>query len=85
MECLFGQIEVAEQPNERGQDAARLGPIDRLDLGSDPVGRLLADPRLGVVDQLISQIGRTSTLPVRADGIFDAVWMASLRSRASSR
>jgi len=32
-----------------------------------------------------SMIGRTSTLPIRADGIFDATWMASFRSRASIR
>ena len=34
---------------------------------------------------LNSLIGRTSTLPSRADGIFDATWIASFRSRASMR
>jgi len=32
-----------------------------------------------------SRIGRTSTLPRRADGIRAATWMASFRSRASMR
>ena len=30
-------------------------------------------------------IGRTSMLPIRAEGILDATWIASFRSRASIR
>ena len=32
-----------------------------------------------------ARTGRTSTLPSRIGGIFDAIWMASLRSVASIR
>ena len=34
---------------------------------------------------LKSTTGRTSTLPIRTDGIRDATWMASFRSLASIR
>ena len=38
-----------------------------------------------LVDQLNVMIGRTSTEPKRAPGIFDAMWMASSMSFASTR
>ena len=28
---FLGEIEVAEHANERGQDAARVGPVERVD------------------------------------------------------
>ena len=67
---LLGEIEVAEETDQRGEDASRVGSIDGLD---------------GGCYVFISQIGRTSMLPQRAPGIFDATWIASLRSRASMR
>lgn len=74
MQCLLGQVEVTDETNERGQDPSRVRPIERL----NPVGdRDLA--------QLNTSIGRTSTEPVRADGIRDATCNASFRSRASIR
>ena len=39
----------------------------------------------GVLAQLNTSIGRTSTDPLRAEGIRDATWSASFRSRASIR
>ena len=42
-------------------------------------------PRTGDYSALNSLTGRTSMLPVRAGGILPATWMASLRSRASTR
>ena len=83
---LLGQVEVAEEADQRGEDAARLGAVD----GLDPVPYLVR--RVSTRHQwfsgygrLNSRIGRTSTLPSRADGILEATWMASFRSRASMR
>ena len=46
-------------------------------------GWLVLDaPAAEVASELILT-GRTSTLPCRAEGIFDATWIASFRSRAS--
>jgi hypothetical protein len=47
---LLGQIEVAEEANERGQDAARVGSINRLDLGANPIGRVLRETCVVVLD-----------------------------------
>ena len=33
--CLLGGVEVAEQPDERGIDAARFGAIDRIESRRD--------------------------------------------------
>ena len=74
MQRLLGQIEIADEANERGQDTARVRAVERLDLAGD---RRLA--------QLNTSIGRTSTDPLRAEGIRDATWSASFRSRASIR
>jgi hypothetical protein len=74
MQCLLGQIEVTDETNERGQDPSRVRPIERVNLAGD---RNLA--------QLNTSIGRTSTEPVRAEGIRDATCRASFRSRASIR
>jgi hypothetical protein len=38
---LFGEIEVAEEAGERGEDAARLLPIDRVDRLPRAVGHVL--------------------------------------------
>ena len=74
MQRFFGEVEITDEANQRGQDTARVRAIERLDLISD---RDLA--------QLNTSIGRTSTEPVRTEGIRDATWSASLRSRASIR
>ena len=86
MERLLGQLEVAEEADEGGEDAARLGTVD----GLYPVPYLVL--RVSTRHQwfsgygrLNSRIGRTSTLPSRADGILEATWMASFRSRAWMR
>jgi hypothetical protein len=34
LERLLGQVEVAEHPDQGGQDPARLGPVEALDLRS---------------------------------------------------
>jgi hypothetical protein len=71
---FFGEVEITDEANQRGEDTARVGAIERLDLAGD---RDLA--------QLNTSIGRTSTEPVRAEGIREATCSASLRSRASIR
>jgi hypothetical protein len=50
VERLFRQVEVTDQANERREDAARLGSIESLDLGSNPVGRVLRPRRSRVAD-----------------------------------
>jgi hypothetical protein len=61
VQCLLGQIEVADEANERRQDAARVRAVEGFDL-----------TRNRAVAQLNTSMGRTSTLPVRAEGIRDA-------------
>ena len=39
---LFGEVEVAKQPNQRGEHAARFGTIDRVGFRAYPIGRVLA-------------------------------------------
>lgn len=59
-------------------------------VGRDPEGwtqfrcgqRLPSCDRAATVS-LIGRTGRTSTQPTRAGGIFEAIWIASFRSRAS--
>src|SRR5262249_60076437 len=87
---LLGEIEVAEQADERRQDAAGFGPVEVFDLRPRPIRLVLHGDdhvisSIGVAqrDTYIAQIGRTSMLPMRADGIFAATWIASFRSRAS--
>jgi hypothetical protein len=69
---LLGEVEITEEADERREDAARLGPVDCFDRRRDVV-----------YCPFSSQTGRTSILPTRVPGIFDATWIASLRSRAS--
>ena len=37
---LLGEIEVAEQPDQRGEDAARFGTIDRIGRGAHTLERI---------------------------------------------
>ncbi len=71
---FLGEIEIPDEADERCQNTARVRTVERLDLAGD---RDLA--------QLNTSIGRTSTEPVRAEGIRDATWSASFKSRASIR
>lgn len=74
---LLGQVEIAEQADEGGQHAARLGAVDGVHHLPRPAARAVAQPN--------TMTGRTSTLPSRAEGILAATWMASFRSLASMR
>ena len=87
---LFGEIEIAEQADQGCEHTPRVGAVD----GIHHLPRTLASnrPRRSRYQRtgcqplccwLKSSIGRTSTLPSRADGIFEATWMASFRSLAS--
>ena len=67
---LLGEIEVAEQADQGGQDAAGFGAVDRLDR---------------VYGWSNSMIGRTSTVPCCAPGIRDATCTASFKSFAVIR
>src|SRR2546430_1784807 len=69
LQRLLGEIEVAEETNQGGDHAARLGAVDRLDR----------------VYEVLSHTGRTSTEPHFADGIRAAIEIASFRSLASIR
>ena len=83
---LLGEVEVAEQADQRGEDAARLGAVDGVDPARVPARpRPHSSPVGSRYGRSSSRIGRTSTLPRRADGIREATWMASFRSRASMR
>src|SRR5262249_40407488 len=77
---LLGEIEVAEEADEGGEDAPGVGTIDRLDLLARQRGWILAHD-----GYLSSLTGRTSMPPRRAGGIIEASWIASFRSRASMR
>src|SRR5439155_1190608 len=72
-----------QQADLRPEDAARVGAVDCVHQLTHPrlVGRVLAHGYCW----LNTMIGRTSTLPKRADGIFAATWRASFRSRALMR
>lgn len=67
---LLGEIEVAEEADQRRQNAAGLRAVDRLDR---------------VYGCENSWIGRTSIVPLRALGIRDATFTASSRSFALMR
>ncbi len=86
MQRLFGEVEVAEQADQGGEDASGIGAVDGVHRSARPFGRILAHPRrTRCYGLLTSLIGRTSMLPRRADGIFEATWMASFRSLALMR
>ena len=70
LEGVFGQTEVVGQPDEGGQYPATLDPDDLVDRHSPS-------------DH--SMIGRTSTLPCQAPGIWAAHWTASSRSAHLSK
>jgi hypothetical protein len=61
VECLFGLVETAEQSNQRGKDASRLGAIGRL----QRVARCDHAHSFGR-GLLKSTSGRTSTEPIVA-------------------
>jgi hypothetical protein len=75
---FLGEVEIPEQANQRGENASRVGAIDGLN-------DLTRERAVRGGYPFISQIGRTSMLPTRVPGIFDATWIASLRSFASMR
>ena len=66
---LLGEIEVAEETDQGGENATRLGAVDRLES----------------LYEVVSHTGRTSTEPHLADGIRDAIEIASFRSFALIR
>ena len=68
-EGLLGQLEVAEEVDQGGQNAARLRLVDGAYIYRDHM----------------DAIGRTSMLPYCAPGIFAATWIASFKSLASMR
>jgi hypothetical protein len=70
--AFLGEIPVAREPDQRGDDASPL------------VAERVGDGRLDVGGYR-SQIGRTSIEPDRAPGIFDAISIASSRSAQSTR
>ena len=72
LRALLGEIPVAGEPDQRGDDPSPL------------VAERVGDGRLDV-GGYISQIGRTSIEPCRAPGIFDAISIASSRSAQSTR
>jgi len=67
---LLGEIEVAEEADQRGENAAGFRAVDRLDR---------------VYGWSNSMIGRTSMVPCLAPGIRDATCTASFRSFALIR
>ena len=67
VQSLLGEVEIAEQADQRGQDAARVGAVDGVHRIAHPFGAVFVHPGL-----LKSTTGRTSTLPRRADGILEA-------------
>ncbi len=85
VERLLGEVEVAEEADQRREHAARLGPVDGVHRLADPVRRVRIHWGLGISGAPASQMGRTSTLPHCTPGIREATWMASLRSLASMR
>ena len=72
LRALLGEIPVAGDADEGGDDTTPLLAESGGDGGLD-------------VDPYISQIGRTSTDPTAAPGIFDATSIASSRSLQSTR
>ena len=56
---LFGEVEIAQHADQRGQHAARFGAVDGVDLLADLLGRVLAHltvslPRTGVNPEAVS-------------------------------
>ena len=64
---FLGQVEVADEANQRGQDPARLSAVEALD--RHQAAR--------------STIGRTSIEPIRTEGMRAAIAVASSRFGAS--
>jgi hypothetical protein len=71
LRAFLGEVPVARDPDEGGDDAPPLRPERGGDCGLDAA--------------YMSQIGRTSIVPLAAVGIFDATSMASSRSLQSTR
>ena len=84
MQRLLGEVEIAEEADERREHAARLGAVDALDRLAGARDVLASSTRRSAAQEN-SMIGRTSMLPVFAEGILAAIWIASFRSFASSR
>ncbi len=74
LRALLGEVPVAGEADEGGDDPPPLLPVRLCDGGLD-VGHGMS----------ISQMGRISMVPNRACGIFDATSMASSRSLQSTR
>jgi hypothetical protein len=77
LQRLRGEIEIAEEADQRGENATRFGTVERL----DPVVHRVSP---ALVDQPSpnSMIGRTSMEPYRAPGMRAATWIASFKSLA---
>ena len=92
VERLLGEVEVAKEADERGQDDPAIGtvdPVDRIEAIATIrriAGRSIAHVRRrSMTLRLEVQVtGRTSMHPKGAIGSRAAIAMASLRSRASS-
>jgi hypothetical protein len=82
---LLGEVEVAEQADQSGENPARVGAVDGVHRFPHRPGRILARHPVSGYALLKVMIGRTSMLPRRADGIFEATWRASFKSLASMR
>ena len=82
---FFGQVEVAQEPDERGEDAGRAHRCRCVRFQAvGHAGSMTAkspDPA-GSGEAAIAQIGRTSTVPHRAPGIRAAMAVASSRLAA---
>ena len=58
VQCLFGEVEVAEQPDEGGEDAARVGAVQ----GINPFPDLIADRAISLRDDAV----RSASVPTPA-------------------
>src|SRR5262245_3476765 len=80
---LLGELEVSEQADQGGEDAARVGAVDGFDRRARLLGRVTAHGQALCGTLAISHTGRTSMLPCLAPGHLEPIWIASFRSLAS--
>src|SRR4051794_20859153 len=82
LQRLLGGVEIAEETDQRGEHAARLGAKDPLEAVCEPAA---AAPRHAGTAAACCTTGRTSIEPVLAAGMRSAIAMASSRLAASIR
>ncbi len=82
---FFGEIEVAEDVNERRENTPRVGLVDGIYRFTNLNRRVLARHPRYCCCRLKSTTGRISIVPMRAEGILEATWTASFRSLALMR